>query len=136
MTLSGHCLCGQIRWISPGPILWAGHCHCESCRRACSAPFTSFFGVPRDTVEWSGTPSVHKTSGGRVQRGFCGTCGSQMFYRNDIWPDECHLYAATLDDPSQFSPQAHYHYAERLPWVSITDDLPKYPGSADAAKPD
>ena len=58
-----------------------------------------------------------------------------MTYQNEIWPDETHLYAATLDDPAQFDPKAHFHYAERLDWVEVTDDLPKYAGSADAGDP-
>jgi hypothetical protein len=58
-----------------------------------------------------------------------------MFYRNTIWPDEIHLYAATLDDPSTYKPQAHYHWAERLPWVIVDDGLPRFAGSADAAEP-
>lgn len=55
-----------------------------------------------------------------------------MLYQNEIWPTETHLYAATLDDPGQFSPQAHYHWAERVAWLSITDDLPKHAASANA----
>ena len=57
-----------------------------------------------------------------------------MTYQNVIWPDETHLYAATLNDPNQFKPQAHFHYAERLEWIEITDDLPKYVGSAEAGE--
>ncbi len=45
------------------------HCHCDSCRRACSAPFTSFFGVDRDKVSWQGALSVVATSPD-VRRGF------------------------------------------------------------------
>ena len=96
---------------------------------------TSFFGVPRGSVTWEGGLETHPTSDGRVQRQFCGKCGTQMTYQFEGWPDETHLYAATLDDPSQFQPEAHFHYAEKLPWLRITDDLPKYPGSANASEP-
>jgi len=133
--LSGRCFCGQVTWQSPGPVLWSGKCHCDSCRRATSAPFTSFFGVPRESVIWPGMLAENPTSDGRVIRQFCAVCGTQMTYKNVIWPTEIHLYAATLDDSSQFEPQAHFHYAERLPWVHISDDLPKYPGSADTTEP-
>ncbi len=129
--LTGRCLCGAVTWSTPGPVLWAGHCHCDSCRRATAAPFTSFFGVPRDSVTWTGRLSDNPSSGGRVTRRFCETCGTQMTYQNEIWPDETHLYAATMTTPSDFVPKAHFHYAERLPWVEITDDLPKHAASAD-----
>lgn len=129
-NLSGRCFCGAVQWVCNQDVLWAGHCHCDSCRRACSAPFTSFFGVHRLSVTWSGQMVDHTTSGGRVRRQFCAACGSPMTYQNDIWPDETHLYAATLDNPEKFAPEAHFHYAERLPWIDIQDDLPKHPGSA------
>lgn len=134
MTRTGQRACGAVRFATDADPLWAGHCHCDSCRRASSAPFTSFFGVPRDSVVWTGTTAERESSDG-VTRGYCLSCGSQVFYQNAIWPTETHLYAALLDDPNQFQPQAHYHYAERLPWLHASDDLPKYPGSADTTDP-
>ncbi|PSL22027.1 GFA family protein [Shimia abyssi] len=133
--LTGRCFCGRVRRRSAGPVLWAGHCHCDSCRRACSAPFTSFFGVPRDGVTWTGVLDEALTSDGKVRRQFCGQCGTQMTYQAARWPEETHLYAATLDDPGSFEPRAHFHWGEKLPWVKIADDLPKYAGSADGAEP-
>lgn len=133
--MRGRCLCGAVTWASEGPVLWAGHCHCDSCRRATGAPFTSFFGVPRDSVAWAGHMSEHLTSKGRVKRLFCRACGTQMACQFDGWPDETHLYAASLEDPERFEPRAHYHYAEKLPWVALADDLPRFPGSADSTEP-
>lgn len=68
-------------------------------------------------------------------RQHCAICGAQMSYQFDGWPDETHLYAASLDDPSQFQPMAHFHYAERVPWIAIKDGLPKYAASAEGADP-
>ena len=132
---TGRCLCGAVTWSTEAEVLWSGHCHCESCRRATASAMTSFFGVPRGSVTWTGALGVSKTSGGAVQRQFCKACGTQMTYQADIWPDETHLYAGTMDDPTLFKAEAHFHYAERLPWLEITDDLPKYAGSADGADP-
>ncbi|WP_052248925.1 GFA family protein [Leisingera sp. ANG-Vp] len=132
--LSGRCQCGAISWETDGPVLWAGHCHCDSCRRASSAAFTSFFGVPRDGVAWTGTPAVNRSSAA-VERGFCPSCGAQVFYRSTRWPAETHLFAATLDDLAQFEPQAHFHWAERVAWTQVSDGLPKYAASAEGAEP-
>lgn len=83
---------------------------------------------------WTGLVTARASTNG-VERGHCGVCGAQLYYRAEVWPDETHLYAATLDDPTAFKPEAHYHWAERVPWLIIADDLPKYPGSADTTDP-
>ena len=133
-TLSGRCACKAVTFSTDGPVLWAGHCHCESCRRASSAPFTSFFGVPSGRVTWGGDITLRQSSE-KVERGFCAVCGTQMFYRSTVWPDETHLYAATLDDPGKFVPEAHYHWSERVPWITLTDTLARYAHSADTGAP-
>ena len=133
--MTGRCLCGAVQWAYDGPVHWAGHCHCQSCRAATGAAFTSFFGVTRNQVRWQGEMGAAVTSNGAVVRKFCTACGSQMTCQIRKWPTEAHLYAATLDDPSLFKPLAHFHWAERLDWVEMTDDLPRYAGSAEGAEP-
>ena len=125
----GHCLCGQVTYEYRGPRKWAGHCHCESCRRNCSAPVAAFFGVDRNDFQWTGArPAVYESSPG-VRRLFCGRCGSPMAFESDRFPEEIHLYAASLDDPAAYVPQSHVHCAEQLPWFDVRDELPRHPGS-------
>ena len=120
---AGRCLCGAVRYAYTEPVNWRGHCHCESCRRNCSAPMTTFFGVDNGQWRWTGaTPALYVSSPG-VQRFFCGTCGTPMAYTHKQFPDETHFYAASLDDPADFVPERHFHYEERLPWLHLNDDL-------------
>jgi hypothetical protein len=49
-----------------------------------------------------------------------------MAYESDKYPEEIHFYAASLEDARDFSPQFHVHYAEKLPWIDLSDDLPRY----------
>lgn len=125
---SGHCLCGAVTYSYNGPELFRGHCHCESCRRACASPMTTFFGVANGSWEWTGVAPAHFESSPGVHRYFCGTCGSPMAYAWEGLPEETHFYAATLDDPTDFQPDEHHFYAERLPWLHINDDLKKKMG--------
>lgn len=116
MTLTGHCLCGACRFEIDLPPRWTGHCHCESCRRATSSMMTTFVGMPDGQWRWTGeTPATYASSPG-VTRHFCPICGSQMGYQSTRWPDEMHLYAALLDDPSQVEIKGVFHAEERLPW--------------------
>lgn len=124
--LSGRCRCGEVRWAAPGPMTWTALCHCESCRRAASAPFLPFFGLVDPGLVWSGPVTVHAGAGG-AERGFCSACGSPLFYRNPVrWPGETHIAALTLDDPAIYRPKVHVYYGERLPWIAMRDGLPKY----------
>lgn len=121
---SGRCLCGAVTYACDAAPLWQGHCHCESCRRATASGFTSFLGVADGHWRWTGDQPATYTSSPGVWRDFCPTCGTQMAYRTDRAPGECHFYAATLDDPTRFTPAHHDFLDERLPWVHLADGLP------------
>ena len=128
MTIkSGHCLCGAVTYeFDAEAVIWQGHCHCESCRRACGAPIVSWFGVQKDVWRWTGTPPRQFNSSDWAERFFCADCGSQMAYRSTKLPDEIHGLAATLDDPAEFTPGAHFFHAQALPWLHCEDQLPRY----------
>ena len=125
-TKRGRCLCGSVTFEYDGPENWCGHCHCESCRRNTAAPFTSFFGVPNQAYRFTGDePAVYRSSPG-VRRLFCRACGTPIAYDADQFPDEIHFYAAGLEHPEDFAPQFHVHYGEHMPWIEVSDDLPRY----------
>jgi len=125
----GRCLCGEVTYEFDGAENWRAYCHCESCRRNTSSPVTAFFGVPRSAFRFTGrAPAVYASSPG-VRRLFCGRCGSPMAYETDRRPHEIDLYAASLEDPERYRPEAHVHVAERLSWFDVRDDLPRHPHS-------
>ncbi len=100
--------------------------HCADCRRQTASPVTTFFGLPLDHFEWTGSrPKTYASSAG-VTRSFCGTCGTPMAFQADRYANEIHLYAATLSNPEIFVPKFHVHYDEHLPWLKLGDNLPRY----------
>ena len=123
---TGRCLCGAVTYAFTGDPTWCCYCHCESCRRGCSAPATVFFGVDDGNWSWTGeAPAVFRSSPG-VRRYFCGACGSPMAFAADRFAGEIHFYLASLDDPGAYQPRYHVHHAERLSWLHLDDDLPRY----------
>lgn len=122
----GRCLCGDVRFEYSGPENWRGYCHCESCRRNCSAPVTAYFGVPNGAWRFTGAePAVYESNPG-VRRLFCGRCGTPMAYDADKFPDEIHFYAASLEEPSTYTPDFHVFFGEHLPWFDSDDTLPRH----------
>ena len=123
--LTGRCFCGAVTWQASSPMLWAAMCHCEDCRRAASSDYVSWFGVSRHTVTWHGPRKCYSSSN-EVTRSFCRNCGAPTSFETEVFPDETHLYAATLDDQHVYQPTAHIFWSEHLPWVQVDDALPKH----------
>ena len=124
--ITGKCQCGALTWRSIGPILWAALCHCGDCRQAASSDYVSWLGLERAATTWSGPRKFYKSSA-KVTRSFCGICGSPASFETEVFPDETHVYAASLDNPELYQPTAHIFWSEKLPWVTVSDDLPKHP---------
>lgn len=127
-TCRGRCFCGAVSFEIDTPIQWCVTCHCESCRRQCSAPMTTYIGVPDAQWRWTaGTPKAHHSSPG-VERTFCGDCGAPLTFRSEHMTGLMHFYLAAMEDPERFEPQLHVAYEEKLSWLDIGDDLPKRKG--------
>jgi hypothetical protein len=121
----GRCLCGACGFELIGEFNWVGHCHCESCRRATASPFTTWIGQANGRWRFLGETPVSYASSPGVTRGFCGKCGSPIFFRADRFPDEVHFCAALLEQPERVAPSTHFHSKEMLPWIHLADDLPR-----------
>jgi hypothetical protein len=91
---------------------------------------TTWICVPRSAFQFTGDlPRYFDSSPGR-RRGFCGTCGSPLTWENERLPDEIHLYAASLSDPTQVQPERHVFAREQLPWFEVADQLPRFEGTS------
>lgn len=126
VTREGGCMCGKVRYRAEGEPVWVLHCHCESCRRSASAPMVTWVGYREEQFGLTGADPKSYASSQGVQRRFCGDCGSQLIFISERWPGEVHILAATLDDPASVTPTGHVYTVEKLPWLHLGDDLPRY----------
>jgi hypothetical protein len=125
-AVEGHCLCRSIVFEYDAEPNWTFYCHCESCRRATSSPITTWISVPRAAFRFKqGAPRYFNSSPG-VRRGFCATCGSPLTYEGEGIPEEVHVYAVALADPSCVIPERHVFVEEQLPWLETADELPRF----------
>jgi hypothetical protein len=132
---TGRCLCGSLQFEVRGRQLWVAHCHCHSCRRNTGSAVATFVGFKSDQLTYiRGERKFYASSPG-VRRGFCAECGTPMTYEAERWPDEVHVHISTLDSPEDFRPQLHVFFAERIPWMELEDDLPRYEALTRDAEP-
>ncbi len=123
---SGECRCGRYRFETRSKPFLVSYCHCNDCRKATGAVVTVFVGFNESYIRILGDkPNVYESSS-TVRRFFCKYCGTPIGYKDNKLPSEMYHYLGIFDDPSRFTPQFHSFVSERLPWVDIEDDLPKY----------
>ncbi len=128
--LAGGCLCGSVRYEITGESFKVIHCHCQSCRKHNGAPVVTLAGFKADQVTFSGDERrIYESSPG-VGRAFCGKCGTPLTWEGDGGDRgpivEFHI--STFDTPEVLVPTVHSFYSERIPWMDIADNLPRYEG--------
>ena len=128
--LSGGCACGAIRYESDADPIVALNCHCRDCQRAGGSAYGAIMVVPQAAVKLRGELHYYKTIGDKgnaVERGFCSVCGSQVTTKLERMPDVLGLHAASLDDPSLYTPTIDAFTASAQPWDHMHPQTKKFP---------
>ena len=128
-TLSGGCLCGDVRYEVQGEPVYVFHCHCSMCRRAGGTAFQT----------WAASETMpsrlrrerrNATNPRRLRPGVSAdVVGGQLFYNYtsgqspSVW-----VTVGTLDHPESMTPQRHVFEGDRVPWVHMEDGLPRTDG--------
>lgn len=128
MAFAGSCLCKAVRYEIDALDTPIGHCHCTSCRKACSSAYTSTARVAREKFRWiSGVEKLtaFESTPGKLRR-FCSVCGSEIFAE---WVDQTQfiLRVATLDDDPGARPAVHIWTSHDVAWLQDDDTLPRLP---------
>jgi adenylate cyclase len=124
---TGGCLCGNIRYELASKPLGSMLCHCRMCQRFSGAPILEGTTFPKNTFRLiKGEPKIYHSSK-IAERGFCGDCGSPIFYRGIVkyWTDWIVITTGSLDEPWKYPPTYHLGVESSLPWLNVVDDLPK-----------
>lgn len=135
-TLTGGCMCGAVRYEWRGTGVSASYCHCTDCRKATGGPYTVGVGVAAAGLTiLSGTTKGYTKladSGRRITREFCPECGSPLFTRGEVLPDQVWIKAGSLDEPARIRPTHQTWTKMAVPWAYLDKDLPGYPDNGPA----
>jgi len=126
MNYVGGCICGAIRYSSLENPIETGYCHCSICRKSTSAPVVAFASFPINSFKYTkGEPSVYLSSS-TGSREFCNNCGTQICHREIQNPQTVDVNSGTLDDINLVPPKFHIYSKDRVPWLEIRDQHPRY----------
>lgn len=132
----GRCLCGRVRYEVHGPLREVLICHCVECRRwhGHVAAFTAaarsdLVLLSAETLRWTHSPD----SDAGARRGFCGECGSSLFWDAPRRPTVS-IAAGTLDAPTGVQIAGHWFVDQAGDYYAIPDDgLPRHSHSGERA---
>jgi len=123
-THAGGCLCGAVRYLVSGPLRPVVYCHCTQCRRNTGHFMAATAARHRDFRLTSAAPLRWYDSSAGARRGFCGDCGSTLFWQAN-GRDSISIAAGTLDGATQLASACHIHVADKGDYYSIEDGLPQ-----------
>jgi hypothetical protein len=124
---TGGCLCGRVRYRLGGPLRGVVACHCTQCRRT-SGHFVAATQLPaeRAAIEEGGALKWFRSSA-EAERGFCGECGSNLFWRR-VGSPLISVMAGTLDGATGLRLERQIHTDSAGDYYDLPD-VPAVPQS-------
>ncbi len=125
--MRGGCLCGAVRFEIGLPVRAVVACHCGQCRKwsghyvaATSAYLENFKLLAEGGLRWHQSSPVAK-------RGFCGVCGSSLFWRPESG-GRISILAGALDGKIGLRTAAHIYTESKGDYYAIpADGAAQYP---------
>ena len=122
--MTGHCLCGKVRFEVPGEFERASLCHCTNCK-AISGGVGSASGRARSDsiriLEGRELLTTYHPEEGTAKT-FCSECGSNLF--GGGWPEKefCSVRLTAINPPYEGKITSHLYVRSLAPWETLPDD--------------
>ena len=119
---TGSCLCGAVRFEVDGELREPDACHCSQCRKQ-SGHFWVSTDVPREALTIKGEENVRwYQSSESVRRGFCGNCGSVLFWDRE-GAERIAIGMGAFDAPTGSRLGKHIFVSQKGDYYDIMDGL-------------
>ena len=133
-AITGHCLCGAVRFELTAPPLSAGYCHCTRCQRRTGAAASAQARIPGDGLRilaGEGHVRTWQPEEGFAKL-FCERCGSALF-SHDPAREHWAVRLGVLDPGHGIRPTFRQRVESASEWEPIPDDgLQRFEGRAPA----
>lgn len=123
----GSCLCGAV---TIGIDRFQGdvtYCHCTQCRKQTGLYYAAVDVLDSD-LHYSDEAVMWYAASSSAKRGFCPTCGSALFWRQN-GKDRTAVMPGCINGETGLKADGHIFVSDRGDYYCIADGLPTYPQS-------
>jgi hypothetical protein len=115
---TGSCLCGAVKYEVRGALRPVIVCHCTQCRKQTGSVMhaTSANNADLKLTETRGLKWYRASA--IAQRGFCGECGSVLFWKPD-GKDYTSFTAGSIDGKTGLTTEGHIYCADAGDYYEI-----------------
>ena len=122
--IAGTCLCGATTFEIHGELAPGTICHCGQCRRQTSHVYASTH-IPESALRITRVDDLRWFAASpRAKRGFCGRCGSVLFW-NPGDEDRISVSLGALVEPHGGTLAKHIFTAHKGSYYDIEGSLPR-----------
>jgi hypothetical protein len=121
----GSCLCGGVRFTIAVALPPPDACHCVQCRKQTGHYLVSS-DVPKAALAFEANATLRwYASSEKIRRGFCGDCGSTLFWE-PLHRDWIGVALGAIDGATGTRMHMHIHVAEKGDYYGLDDGLPQH----------
>ncbi len=125
--VTGHCLCGAVRYEIGTRLYAMRACHCSRCRRRSGSSYLVALACAASGLTFlSGAASIRRwqlPEAARYLVTFCGECGASV---PSVIGDVAFITAGSLDADPGVRTRCHIYFGSRAGWIDAEDDLPHF----------
>ena len=125
-AILGGCLCGQFKYQLGHELRNVNNCHCLDCRRASAAPFVTWGSIQAEDFQVM-TGELKRVNFAHRVRSFAACCHTPILFQDSQDSQWLDVTIVSLEDPGSYSPSAEIWTEDKLPWIVLNPELPKYP---------
>ena len=129
VPVTGRCECGAVRFAVTSALRDVVNCHCGQCRRF-HGHVGAYTNAARADMRFDEERGLRwYQSSSFAQRGFCGECGSSLFWQRNS-DDVISITAGALDGPTGLSTAIQIFTEDRGDYYPFDTSIPIRPKSS------